>query len=100
MIDKVGGPGPNYGPRKTEPTVRRETPVVGPDSVAISEEASRAAELARTTRLVQSTNDPERAERLKEIKHRLERGDYDQLSDEQLSNIAESILGTFFGQRA
>ena len=92
LIDKVGGIGPNYGPRKTEPAVQKETPVRGTDNVFISEEASRAAEVARTARMVQASNDPERAEKLKEVKARLARGEYDNPSEEQLSAVVDSLL--------
>ena len=55
MIDKVGGIGPgNYGPKKTPGVEKAQSPVRGSDNVMISEEASRAADLARTSKLVKS----------------------------------------------
>jgi anti-sigma28 factor (negative regulator of flagellin synthesis) len=96
MIDKVGGIGPNYGPRKTEPSARTEAPAKAGDSVAISAEAARAAETARVARQVMHSEDPERADRLREIKERLARGEYNDVSDEQASKIAESLIGIFF----
>ena len=43
IIDKVGGVGPNYGPKKNEPTARAETPLRAGDAVTISAEGARAA---------------------------------------------------------
>lgn len=96
MIDKVGGIGPNYGPRKSEPTAKPETPVRAGDNVTISAEATRAADAARAARTVRETADPERQERIKDIKARMERGEFNEVNDEQASRIAESLMGVFF----
>jgi anti-sigma28 factor (negative regulator of flagellin synthesis) len=97
MIDKVGGVAPGYGPgKKNDPVTRLDSSSKTGDNVVISEEASRAAEVARTSRLVLQSADSERAERLKEIKEKVARGDYNEVSDEQASKIAESLIGIFF----
>lgn len=97
MIDKVGGIGPNYGTRKSEPVAKEHSTVRG-DNVLISEEATRAADLARTVKTVNTSRDTERSEKLKEVKEKLARGDYDQLDDNQLGEIAESISNNLLGQ--
>ena len=95
MIDKVGGIGPNYGPRKNEPVVKQDAPVKAGDNVTISAEAAQAAEVSRTARTVLNSTDTERAERLKEIKEKMARGEYNEVSDEQADKIADSIMGVF-----
>ncbi len=95
MIDKIGGIGPNYGPRKNEPVAKQDAPVRG-DNVTISEEAARAADVARTSRIVSQATDAERTERLKEIKEKMARGEYNDVSDEQAGKIADSLMEVFF----
>ncbi len=96
MIDKVGGVGPNYGPKKNEATTRSEAPARSGDAVTISAEGARAAEAARAARAALQSEDPDRSERLREIKERLARGEYDAVSEEQANRIAESLIGVFF----
>ncbi|MBX7059719.1 MAG: flagellar biosynthesis anti-sigma factor FlgM [Leptospirales bacterium] len=96
IIDKVGGVGPNYGPKKNEPTARAETPLRAGDAVTISAEGARAAEAARVAKAALQTEEPDRAERLRDIKERVARGEYDAVSDEQANRVAESLLGVFF----
>jgi len=96
MIDRVGGVGPGYEPRKSDPVAKTAAGSNRADSVVISEEATRKAEGARIARLVQSTEDTERSERLKEIKERYAKGDSN-LSDDVLNQIADRISGNFFG---
>ena len=97
MIDKVGGIGPNYGPRKTEAATRAQNPARVSDNVMISEEASRAADTARVSKLAKHSADSSRAEKLKEVKTRLANGDYNNLSDEIVDKIAERIADSFLG---
>lgn len=97
MIDKIGGISPNQGPRKSEPVVKPEAAVRASDNVSISEEALKAAEAAKISRLAQAP-DESRAEKLKEVREKLARGDYDKLSDEMLNNVADRIAQTFQGQ--
>lgn len=97
MIDKIGGVGPGYGPKKTENTSKAEGPKVGTDNVVISSEAARAAETARIARIASSSEDQTRVERLKEIKTKLSNGDYNNLSEDVLDKVAGSISETFFG---
>ncbi len=98
VIDKIGGIGPNYGPnKKSEPVGPKAETVIGKDNVTISAEAAQAADVARVARAAGSSQDPTRAEKLREVKEKLERGDYDNLTDEQYNQIADKIGQTFFG---
>jgi hypothetical protein len=93
MIDKVGGIGPGYGPRKAEKPAKVENPAGISDNVTISSEAAQAAEAAKVARMATSTPDVERADKIREVKLKLEKGEYNNLSDEMLSGIAEKIIG-------
>ena len=98
VIDKIGGVGPNYGPnKKSEPVGKKAEAAMGKDNVTISAEATRAADVARVVRAAGASQDPGRADKLKEVKEKLERGDYDNMTDEQLGVIADKIGQTFFG---
>lgn len=94
MIDRVGGAGPGYGPKKPENQQQVQQPVRSGDNVSISAEAARAADLARVTNLVRSTDDTSRMEKVKEIKQRLQNGEFDNPSEAMLSSAADSLLGS------
>lgn len=91
VIDKVGGVGPGYGPRKSDGPSRPEKPVKSSDNVTISKEATRAADVARITKMVRESQETERAEKLEQVRERLKNGDYDNLSDETLGQIARNV---------
>ena len=95
MIDKVGGVSPNYGPKKSEPSIPAQSVARSADNVSISEEASRAVVAAKTAKLAHSVEDHERSEKLKVVKERLARGEYDNPSDEMYNNIADKLSGLF-----
>lgn len=97
MIDRVGGIGPGYEPRKTEPASRAQEKIGRTDHITISEEASRAAEIAKIARLARSSEDPSRAEKIKEVRQKLENGEYNQISDDILNKIADDLSGLFRG---
>jgi len=97
MIDKIGGPGPGYGPRKTDQASKAETPVRGSDNVVISEEAARAAETAKIAKLASGSQDQTRVEKLRTIKEKLDNGEYNNLSDEMLNKTARNISDALFG---
>ncbi len=98
MIDKVGGVGPNYGPRKTGPVERKDKPSQAADNVSISDEAARAALAAKTARLASTAEDQSRVEKLRQVKERLDAGEYDNLTDEQLDKIADRLADSFLGR--
>lgn len=98
MIDKVGGVGPSYGPRKTGPVERADKPAQVGDNVSISDEASRAALAAKTARLASASEDESRVEKLRLVKERLAAGEYDNLTEEQLDRISDRLADSFLGQ--
>lgn len=96
VVDKVGGVGPGYGPKKIQgkaETVRADAPR---DNVTISDEAVRQQTLDRVKRLALSTEN--KNERLKEIREKLEKGVYDSPTDEMLSQAAERIAESFLSR--
>lgn len=96
VVDKVGGIGPGYGPKKVQAkaeTVRADAPR---DNVTISDEAVRQQNLDRVKRLALSTEN--KNERLKEIREKLEKGVYDSPTDEMLSKAAERIAEAFLSR--
>lgn len=95
MIDKVGGIGPNYGPKKTEPAGKTQGSSKISDNLSISEEASRAAVVAKTAKLAHASEDGSRVEKLKEIKERLAKGEYDNPGDEMYNKVADTLSGIF-----
>ncbi len=94
MIDKIGGVGPDYSPRKSEPVAAVNKTVSDAYKVSISEEGNQKAELDRIIRLVKLAEDPERAEKLRLVREKLARDEYSQLSDAQLENIANSLMNS------
>ena len=98
VIDKIGGVGPSYGPgKKSEPVGKKAEAAIAKDNVTISAEAARAADVAKVARAATTAQDPARTEKLKEVREKRERGDYDNLTDEQLGTIADKIGQSFFG---
>lgn len=95
VIDKVGSIGPGYGPKKADTPSRVEKSSVKSDNVTISAEATRAAEGGRIAKLAKSADEPSRADKLKEIKEKLEKGEYDNISDDVLSNVSDNIVSQF-----
>ncbi|MCS6983752.1 MAG: flagellar biosynthesis anti-sigma factor FlgM [Leptospiraceae bacterium] len=92
MIDKVGGVGKFYEPKDVQKPARTAevNPVFGQDTVKISEEAIRAQEAQQALKTVRSA--PEiRQERVKEVKEKLARGEYDNLTNEIIEKVAEKI---------
>lgn len=97
MIDKIGGIGPSYGARKPEPVSRPADSGKITDNVEISDEAARAVDMARVSKLVQNTEDTARADKLREVKERLESGVYDNPTDEMLDSAADRLTDAFMG---
>lgn len=97
MIDKIGGVGPNYNPRKSEPVAPVEKPVSAAYKISISAEGSQKADIDRIARMAISVKDPEREEKIRLIREKLARDEYRQLSEPQLDDIAQSLMRSFFG---
>ena len=96
IIDKVGGLSPNYGQRGPK-EVSESRGTDAQDRVNISQEASRAAELARIADIAKTGEDPERLEKLELVREKLANQKYDNLSEEQLQTITNSLMQSFLG---
>ncbi len=94
VIDKIGGINPSYGPRRSEPATKNEKASRPMDNITISEEATRASEASKIARLASRSDETERSEKIKTIKDRLQNGEYDQLNEEVLSKIADSVVSS------
>jgi len=64
---------------------------LGADSVSISQAAIQARETAQVQKAVASTSDV-RADRVREVKEKLARGEYDNPSNEVLNHIASRLV--------
>jgi anti-sigma28 factor (negative regulator of flagellin synthesis) len=95
VIDKIGGTNPVYGSKKTEAAVRADNPARAADNVQISAEAARAADTSRVARMAKESSDTERSEKIKDIKEKLDKGEYNSLPDELLSAMADKIVSEF-----
>jgi len=95
VVDKVGGIGPGYGPKKVQTKAETARPEAAKDNVTISEAALRQQNIDRVKKLALSSIAEDRTEKLNEIKQRLADGHYDNLSDEILAGAADRIADTF-----
>ncbi|MCE9501391.1 MAG: flagellar biosynthesis anti-sigma factor FlgM [Leptospira sp.] len=103
-IDKIGGLGPQYEPRKSNP-VKKSEPTEAKDNIFISDVARQKATEVKLQaeikgivgNLKSGGDDQERIEKLKEVKAKLKNGDYDNLSQEVLNKIADNISETLLG---
>ena len=98
IVDRIGGIGPGYEPKKTDSVAKSADARRITDNVTISQEAAQAAEMAKVVKLVETTEDPSRAEKLQAVKERLQNGEYDQLSDEVLDQLADRVTSAFLGE--
>lgn len=73
-----------------------KNPALGQDSVSISQAALQAREAALAQKAVAAASDV-RAEKVREAKEKLARGDYDTPSNEMLSRIAARLTSTVKG---
>lgn len=95
IIDKVGGLSPNYGQRGPKEVSGNQS-ADAQDRVNISQEASRAAELARIADIAKNGEDTERMEKLELVREKLKNQEYNQLSEEQAQTITASLMQSFF----
>ncbi|MBW7858180.1 MAG: flagellar biosynthesis anti-sigma factor FlgM [Leptonema sp. (in: Bacteria)] len=93
VVDKVGGIGPNYGPKKIQAKVETSRPEALKDNVTISEAAIRQKNVDTIKKLALASD--ERADRIKEVKQKLADGIYDNPSDELLGQAASNIADVF-----
>ena len=91
VIDKIGNVGKIFKPEKLQVAKNKpQNQQIGSDTVSISQEALKAEETAKASNLVKKTSDI-RQERVKEVKAKLERGDYDNIDAEILDKVADKI---------
>jgi len=89
-IDKIGGISPIYGAKKPSKVNNIEPVTTKQDKIEISEEA-RIQNLLNIIKETSKIEEPERAERIKEIKEKLKNGYYDNLNEEVLKTIADNL---------
>lgn len=94
VIDKIGNIGKIFQNERPKNIQAKQAPAsLGEDTVSISKEALKAQEMAQTTKIVKSSADV-RQDRIREVKEKLERGDYDNLDNELLDRVADRIAGS------
>lgn len=96
VVDKVGGIGPNYGPKKVQSVAETTRPETLKDNVTISEAAFRQKNVDTIKKLALSSED--RLDRIKEVKQKLADGVYDNPSDELLGQAASNIADVFLSR--
>ncbi len=96
VVDKVGGIGPGYGPKKIQTKAELNRPDAPRDNVTISDAAMRQQNIDRVKKLALSTEN--RTDKLKEVRQRLAEGVYDNPSDEILGKAADSIADIFLSR--
>jgi anti-sigma28 factor (negative regulator of flagellin synthesis) len=89
-IDKIGGIGPIYGTKKPNKVNNIDPVTTKQDKIEISEEA-RIQNLLNIIKETSKIEDPERAERIKDIKEKIKNGFYDNLDEEVLKKIADNL---------
>lgn len=90
VIDKIGNVNNIVDPKSTR-NVSKEKATKKSDSLEISTEGKKAAEVSRYTQMVKETPDI-RADRVREIKEQIKNGTYDKFNDNKvLEMVAEKI---------
>jgi len=89
VIDKIGNINNIIEPKKTKP-VSGAKEVKKNDSIQISSEGKKAAEIAKHMQVVHDAPDI-RADRVKEIKEKIDNGTYDFNDDKMLEMVADKI---------
>lgn len=89
VIDKIGNINNIVETKKTK-TVSNTKETSKSDSIEISSEGKKAAEVAKSTQIVKDTPDI-RIERVKEIKEKIANGSYDFNDNQLLGMVADRI---------
>lgn len=90
VIDKIGNINNIVDPKGTK-AVSKGKATKKSDSLVISTEGKKAAEIARYTQMVKEAPDM-RADRVREIKEQIQNGTYDKFTDNKvLEMVAEKI---------
>ena len=91
VIDRIGNVNNITGADQIQSQKNKEIKkTIGEDTVSISKEAQRAQELSKAGEIVKSAPDI-RSERVKEVREKLNRGEYDKPDNELLEKVAEKI---------
>lgn len=94
VIDRIGNVNKIAGTDQIQNQKTREVKKsAGEDTVSISQEAQEAKVLSRANETVRASADV-RADRVKEVREKLHRGDYDKPDTEILDKVAEKIAQT------
>lgn len=97
-IDKINNAG-HIQPVNDKATVKpaeTQAASLGSDSVSISQAALQAREAAQVQKAVASASDV-RADRVREVKEKLARGEYDNPSNEVLNHVAARLTTAIKG---
>lgn len=97
-IDKINHAGQiqALNDKNTAKAPEAKSPALGHDSVSISQAALQAREAALAQKAIAAASDV-RAEKVREAKEKLARGEYDNPSSEMLSRIAARLTSTVKG---
>ena len=90
VIDKIGNIN-NITESNRQKSVSRTRETSRNDMVEISPEAKKASEISTYTQMVRETVDPERAQRVQDIKARVANGTYDFDSTQVTEMVADKI---------
>ena len=89
VIDKIGNINNIAETKKSKPVTGKKEDARG-DSIQISTEGKQAAETARNIQIIKETPDI-RAERVREIKAKIDNGTYDFDNNQMLEMVADKI---------
>ncbi len=91
-IDKIHNAGQvqALNDKSASKTPETKSTALGNDTVSISQAALQARETAQVQKAIASASDV-RTDRVREVKEKLARGDYDNLSNEVLNTIAAKL---------
>ncbi len=98
VIDKIGNINNIVEPNRSK-SVARTRDSGRNDKVEISSEAKRAAETSHYTRMVRETGDPDRAQRVQEIKAQIANGTYDRFDDDRVVEMVADKIASYLLRR-
>ncbi len=92
VIDKIGNINKIVDPKSTK-SASKSKGTKKSDSLQISSEGKKAAEIARYTKIVNKTPDI-RADRVREIKEQIKNGTYDKFNDNKVLEMVADKIAT------
>ena len=91
VIDKIGNVGKIFRNDKPQNSKNAsQSKELASDTVSISKEALKAQEMAKASKVVNKSADI-RQDKIKEIKEKLAKGEYDNIDSEMLDKVADKI---------